>query len=86
MGGGGRRLAAVDRIDMAPAVVANQKAAAADARALRLDHGQRDQHRERRIGGAAPGAQHLGPGLRRARIGGADHAFVESGASGGAGC
>ncbi len=52
----------------------DEEPAAADARALRLDHAEHQHRRDRRVGRAAALAQHFGPGLGRARIGGADHA------------
>ena len=49
-----RGLAAVDRSRGRPRrVVVDEEAAAADARALRLDHGQREHRRERGVGRAA---------------------------------
>ena len=70
-----RGLAAVIAGEVAaPCVMIDEEAAAADPRGLRLDHGQRQHGRQRRVRRAAAGAQDLDAGLRRARIGGRDHA------------
>ena len=69
-----RALASVDRLDIAIGRGMKIEAAAADARALRLDHGQRQHHCDCRIGGAAALAQHFRPGFGRARIGGGNDA------------
>ena len=81
-GGGrcGRGLAAVVAGEVpGRGIVIEHEAAAADARALRLDHGQRDHHRDRRVGGAAAAAQYFEPRLGRARIGGRNRAALRGG-------
>jgi len=69
---------AVIGLDPALAVIMDQESAAADAGALRFDHGQRQQRGQRGIGGRAAGAQDLCPCRCRARVGGADHALFKA--------
>ena len=59
-----------------PGVVIQEEPATADARRLRLDHGQREHHRHHGVGCTAPVAQDLLAGLGGARIGGGYHAPV----------
>src|SRR3546814_5956606 len=73
-GGGGRRLAPVIRRDLARLPVEmDQKCAAADARALRLDEVQNEMRRDGRIHGRAAAPQDLQPGPRRVGVCGGDH-------------
>ena len=79
IGAGARRcrLAAVDRVDRAgPAVMVDEEAAAAYARALRLDHGEREHHRHRCVGSASARAQHLPARFGGARVGSRHHPAI----------
>jgi hypothetical protein len=82
-----RGLAAVERLERAVGAAVEQEAAAADARALRFDHTQREHRRDRRVDRAAALAQHRRAGFGGARVGRADEACPDGGrwASGGNG-
>ena len=56
------------------AVEVEQEAAAAEARALRLDQPPHRLHRHGRVDGVAAAGQHLSAGLGGQRIGGHHHA------------
>ena len=75
-GGLWRGFAPVEAVDLAIGAAGEEKTAAAEPRALRFDHPQRQHSRDRRVGCAASGAQDFGACSRCARVGGGNHAMI----------